>query len=186
MALTHVESVYKQLRPKNSAHYFRAYLTLRQAVEPLFHRIQLTPVDLYADSDPSLVALRTGAAVRRDGVASVKHNHFDKQTKKQLSNTSVKSPGSRSFSAGRRNCSGRKMSAPTKFTSVSKSAHPGPRSTRPSAPCASSTASRSAENGPSGSSLSRRSRKSYPWSSVRKKYAASLTISPTSNTGRSS
>ena len=80
LTLTHVESVYKQLRPKNSAHYFRAYLTLRQAVEPLLHRIQLTPVDLYADSDPSLVALRTGSGVRRDGVSLVKHNHFDKQT----------------------------------------------------------------------------------------------------------
>ena len=85
LALTHVESVYKQLRAKHSAHYFPAYLTLRQAVEPLLHGSQLTPGDLYADSDPSLVALRTGAAARRDGVISVKHNPFDKHTKKQRS-----------------------------------------------------------------------------------------------------
>jgi len=42
--------------------------------------MEWTPVDLYADSDPSLVALRTGAAVRRDGVSSVKHNHFGAAT----------------------------------------------------------------------------------------------------------
>jgi len=79
LALTHVESVYKRFRPKNSAHYFGAHLKLRQAVERLLYRAQQTPGDLYTDSDPSLAAMHTDGAHRRDGVSSVKHMHSNKK-----------------------------------------------------------------------------------------------------------
>ena len=63
LVLTLVESVGKRFQPKNSAHYFRAYSTLRQALERLLYRDQQTPGDLDTDSDPSLAAQRTDRAV---------------------------------------------------------------------------------------------------------------------------